>query len=89
MESKKVQVFTTQRCPYCEWSKRLLTRRGIDYEEVRIDLDDARRTEMFTRSGRTSVPQIFIGERHIGGYQDMVALDQSGTLQKMLDEINA
>ena len=71
-------------CGYCVAAKNLLTQRGAAYEEVRVDRDAARRAEMRERSQRTSVPQIFIGDRHIGGYDDLARLDRAGELQALL-----
>lgn len=66
------------------WAKKLLDKKQAVYEEIRVDLDGAQREEMVARAKRTSVPQIFIGEYHVGGYQEMVALDSEGELDKML-----
>lgn len=83
--SAKVEIFTSGRCSYCGWAKRLLDKKDVAYEEIRIDLDDAKREELAQRTDRTSVPQIFIGGAHVGGYEDMVELDQSGALDQMLN----
>ncbi len=80
----KVLMYTTQVCPYCISAKRFLAQRAVEVEEIRVDLDPARREEMRRRSGRTSVPQIFIGETHVGGFDDMVALDRAGGLAPLL-----
>ncbi|MEP7044029.1 MAG: glutaredoxin 3 [Dokdonella sp.] len=78
----RVQIYTSAICPYCVAAKNFLRQRGFDYEEIRIDLDAARRDEMLTRSsGRRTVPQIFIGETHVGGYDDLVAADRAGRLK--------
>lgn len=79
-----VTVYSTRICPYCMMAKRLLTAKGVRYQEVMIDSDDARRVEMMERSGRRTVPQIFIGERHVGGFDDLAALDRSGQLDTLL-----
>lgn len=81
----KVEIFTTARCPYCGWAKRLFDRKGVAYEEFRIDLDDAKRQELAARTSRASVPQIFVGDTHVGGYDDAVELDQDGGLDKLLN----
>ncbi len=81
----KTEIFTSARCPYCDGAKRLLSKKGIAYEEIRIDLDEAKREELAKRTGRSSVPQIFIGETHIGGYDDLVELHRSGSLDKLLN----
>lgn len=80
----QVTMYTTGHCPYCTMAKRLLAARGVTPREIGIDGDDARRTEMVERTGRRSVPQIFIGERHVGGYDDLAALDRAGQLQPLL-----
>ena len=79
----KVEVFTSANCPYCGWTKRLLDRKGIAYEEFRIDLDGEKREELSKRTGRRSVPQIFIGGNHVGGYEDLVEFDQNGGLNDL------
>lgn len=81
----KILLYTTRFCPYCVMAKRLLTRKGAHFEEVRVDEDAARREEMLARArGRRTVPQIFIGERHVGGFDDLAALDRSGELDPLL-----
>ena len=80
-----VKMFTTQVCPYCQRAKMLLKQRGVtDIEEVRIDLDPAQRDAMMQRTGRRTVPQIFIGDTHVGGCDDLIALDQRGGLMPLL-----
>ena len=85
--SGKVQVFSTHRCPYCERAKRLLDRKGVQYEEIYVDTDQEKLAEMITRTQRRSVPQIFIGDTHIGGYDNMVELDQDGKLDTLIKEL--
>lgn len=80
----KVVMYTTAICPYCVAAKNFLKSRGAEWEEVRVDTDPARRDEMLARSRRTSVPQIFIGDTHVGGYDDLVALDRAGGLAPLL-----
>jgi len=80
----KVQMYTTAICPYCVAAKGLLRRKGVEIEEIRVDLDQAKREEMMTRSNRRSVPQIFIGDTHVGGNDDLVALDREGKLDALL-----
>jgi len=80
----KVVMYTTAICPYCVAAKNFLKSRGAEWEEVRVDTDPARRDEMLSRSRRTSVPQIFIGDTHVGGYDDLVALDRAGGLAPLL-----
>ncbi|MFY7864959.1 glutaredoxin 3 [Roseateles sp.] len=80
-----VKMYTTQVCPYCVRAKALLKQRGVEHiEEVRIDLDPAEREAMMTLTGRRTVPQIFIGQTHVGGCDDLMALDQRGGLQALL-----
>lgn len=80
-----VKMYTTEVCPYCLRAKQLLKQRGVaSIEEVRIDLDPAARSEMMQTTGRRSVPQIFIGSTHVGGCDDLVALDQRGELLPLL-----
>ncbi|TXH14463.1 MAG: glutaredoxin 3 [Gammaproteobacteria bacterium] len=80
----KVVMYTTRVCPYCVSAKRFLAAKGVEVEEIRVDEDPARRLEMRDRTQRTSVPQIFIGDTHVGGYDDMVALDRAGGLDPLL-----
>lgn len=80
-----VVMYCSGYCPYCERARALFERKGIAFEEVRVDHEPERRGEMETRAGgRTSVPQIFIGDRHVGGYDDMAALDRAGELDPLL-----
>ena len=81
----KIVIYTTQWCPYCRNAKALLARKGQKWEEIDVEAEPARRREMVERSGRTSVPQIWIGERHVGGCDDLVALERSGELDALLD----
>ncbi len=81
-----VKMYTTQVCPYCNRAKALLKQRGVaEIEEVRIDLDPAQRLQMMEITGRRTVPQIFIGDTHVGGCDDLVALDQRGGLLPLLN----
>ncbi len=80
----KVEVFTSGRCPYCGWAKRLLEKKGVEYEEIRVDTDAKENERMRSRTDRTSVPQIFIDDMHVGGYQEMVELDQKDKLDELL-----
>ena len=80
-----VKMYTTQVCPYCVRAKALLKQRGVDrIEEIRIDLDPEQRDLMVKLTGRRTVPQIFIGDTHVGGCDDLVALDQRGALAPLL-----
>ncbi len=82
----RVVVYTTGTCPYCIRAKDLLDRKGIQYEEVRVDLDPVQRDFMMERSGRRTVPQIFINDQPIGGSDDLYALDKSGQLDLLLNQ---
>lgn len=79
-----ITVYTTGWCPYCQRAKALLTRKGLAFEEIDIEADPQLRDEMRARSGRTSVPQVFIGGRHVGGCDDLHALDDSGELDRLI-----
>ena len=80
-----VRMYTTQVCPYCIRAKALLKQRGVDViDEVRIDLDPAQRDQMVALTGRRTVPQIFIGATHVGGCDELIALDRSGGLAPLL-----
>jgi glutaredoxin 3 len=82
---KPIQVYSTRICPYCLMAKRLLANKGAPYEEVLVDVDGTRRVEMTERSGgRRTVPQIFIGDRHVGGYDELAALERAGELDPLL-----
>jgi len=81
---KKVEVYSTVRCPYCELARQLLDKKGIAYTEYFIDKEAHLREEMVTRSNRTSVPQIFVGNVHVGGFEDMAAMDLQGELDLLL-----
>ena len=81
----KVLMYTTEVCPYCVRAEQLLRRRGVDtIEKVRVDLEPERRHEMMSRTGRRTVPQIYIGDTHVGGYDDLAALDHAKGLDKLL-----
>ncbi len=82
----KIVMYTTGICPYCVAAKNLLKSRGFSWEEVRVDSDSVQRDEMVKRSGRRSVPQIFIDERHIGGYDDLLEFDRKGGLSELNTE---
>ncbi len=81
----KVTLYTTLICPYCVRAKHLLQRKGVPFREIRIDQDREQMRIMVKRSRRHTVPQIFIGERHIGGFDDMAALDARGELDSLLE----
>ncbi|MGH8687455.1 MAG: glutaredoxin 3 [Burkholderiales bacterium] len=81
-----VVMYLTAACPYCQAAERLLAKKGIaDFERVRVDLEPARRAEMRARSGQTTVPQIWIGGRHVGGCDELYALERAGELDSLLE----
>jgi len=85
MFSAAVKMYTTQVCPFCIRAKQLLKQRGVELiEEIRVDLDPEQRARMMKITGRRTVPQIFIGDTHVGGCDDLVALDQRGGLLPLL-----
>ena len=80
-----VRMYTTQTCPYCHRAKALLRQRGVQHiDEIQIDWDPAQRAQMIQTTGRRTVPQIFIGDTHVGGCDDLVELDQRGGLMPLL-----
>lgn len=82
----RVLMYTTAVCPYCVRAKQLLTARGVtEIDEVRVDLDPERRDEMMLKTQRRTVPQIFIGDTHVGGCDDLYALDAAGNLKSLLE----
>lgn len=82
---KPVRMYTTQVCPFCVRAKALLKQRGVEQiEEIRVDLHPTERDKMVSETGRRTVPQIFIGDTHVGGCDDLVALDQRGGLMPLL-----
>lgn len=81
-----VKMYTTAVCPYCVRAKQLLKSKGVDQiEEIRIDMDTAARNQMMESTGRRTVPQIFIGDTHVGGCDDLMALDAKGELVTLLN----
>lgn len=84
-ESRDIVMYSTAWCGYCQRARNLLERKGVSVREIKIDEDPQQRDVMLQRSGgRRTVPQIFIGDRHIGGYDDLAALDRAGELDKLL-----
>ena len=80
-----IMMYSTAICPFCVRAERLLRAKGVaDIAKIRVDLEPARRQEMMEKTGRRTVPQIYIGERHVGGYDDLVALDRAGELTPLL-----
>ena len=80
-----VLMYSTGVCPYCVMAERLLKAKGVDdIEKVRIDLDPEQRSQMMQKTGRRTVPQIYIGDTHVGGFDDLSALDRAGKLEPLL-----
>ncbi len=86
MSESVVSVYLTDTCSYCGAARMLLTRKGVRYEEHIVSRDPKLRAEMEARSGRKTVPQIFIGDTHVGGFDDLCELDKSGELDKLLSD---
>ncbi|HKE45539.1 MAG TPA: glutaredoxin 3 [Steroidobacteraceae bacterium] len=80
----EVTMYSTGWCPYCARARALLERKGVAFREVDIETDAELRAEMITRSGRRSVPQIFVGARHVGGFEELYDLERSGQLDSLL-----
>ncbi|TRZ70240.1 MAG: glutaredoxin 3 [Rhodocyclaceae bacterium] len=81
----KVLMYSTAVCPYCIRAEQLLKRKGVEsIEKIRVDLEPVRREEMMTRTGRRTVPQIYIGDTYVGGYDELAALDHAHGLDKLL-----
>jgi glutaredoxin 3 len=81
----KITMYSTRVCPYCIMAERLLVSKGVEVtEKILVDVDPVRREEMMSRTGRRTVPQIFIGETHVGGFDDLSALDKAGKLDPLL-----
>jgi len=83
-EKPEVVVYTAAFCGYCSGAKSLLDKKGVDYLEIRVDKETGKRVEMEQRAGRDSVPQIFIGDTHVGGFDELVELDMDDELDPML-----
>jgi glutaredoxin 3 len=83
--TKPITMYATGMCPYCIQAERLLASKGVtEITKIRIDVDPGKREEMMTRTGRRTVPQIYIGDHHVGGYDDLAALERAGKLAKLL-----
>jgi glutaredoxin 3 len=85
VEKPVITLYSTAICPYCVAAKNFLKSRGHSWTEVRVDADPAQRAAMVARTKRASVPQIFIGDVHVGGYEDLIALDRRGGLMPLLE----
>ena len=84
---KPVLVYSTRVCPYCVMAKRLLESKGVPFNEVRVDADVAQRDERLRRSGgRRTVPQVFVGDHHVGGFEELAALERAGQLDPLLND---
>jgi glutaredoxin 3 len=79
-------MYSTGVCPFCVMAERLLTAKGAQITKIRVDLEPATRAEMMARTGRRTVPQIYIGETHVGGFEDLAALDKAGGLDELLQK---
>ena len=86
--SDKLKMYTTQFCPFCVMAKRLLAAKGVAVEEVAVDRDPEARAEMQELTGRRTVPQIFIGEKYLGGFHEIAALDHQGQLDPLLADVS-
>lgn len=84
-----ITMYSTPWCPYCVQARRLLDQRGVEYRDISVDGEPQLRKQMMERSGRHTVPQIWIGDDHIGGYTDLRALDMDGRLDRMLGQTGA
>ncbi|MFZ9708113.1 MAG: glutaredoxin 3 [Steroidobacteraceae bacterium] len=84
MSAAKIVMYSSNWCPYCLRARRLLQSKGVAFEEIDVDADPQRRQDMRQRSGRHTVPQIFIGARHVGGCDDLHALDAAGQLDPLI-----
>lgn len=81
----KVRMYTTAVCPYCQMAERLLRSKGVaEIDKIRVDADPAQLSAMMEKTGRRTVPQIYIGDKHVGGYDDLAALDRAGGLDPLL-----
>jgi glutaredoxin 3 len=82
---EKIRMYSTAVCPFCLRAERLLNSKGVtDIEKIRVDLDPRQREEMINRTGRRTVPQIYIGDRHVGGFEELAALEHAGKLDSLL-----
>lgn len=82
---KKITMYSTRICPYCLAAKRLLKELGLTYEEIKVDTQPEKKQEMIKKSGRFTVPQIFIEQTHVGGYTDLVEFNKTGKLKEILE----
>ena len=83
-QTPEIVIYSTGWCPYCDRARALLARKGLTFREIKVDENPAERESMLARSGgRRTVPQIFIGERHVGGFDELYAIDKSGELDRL------
>ena len=80
-----VKMYTSAVCPYCTRAERLLDAKGVTVEKIRVDLDPEQKVVMMQKTGRRTVPQIYVGDTHVGGFDDLYALDQAGKLDPLLN----
>ncbi len=85
MAQPEITIYSTLVCPYCVAAKNFLKSKGLAWNEVRIDLDPVERDKMMAKTKRTSVPQIFVGDVHVGGYDDMMAMHREGKFEPLLE----
>jgi glutaredoxin 3 len=85
MVMAKVRMYSTAVCPFCQMAERLLQAKGVtEIDKIRVDLDPAQLSDMMEKTGRRTVPQIYIGDTHVGGYDDLAALERAGKLDPLL-----
>ena len=85
-----VRMYSTEWCPYCQRAKALLKQRGVEsFEDIRLDIEPSQRAAMIQETGRYTVPQIFIGDTHVGGCDELMALDRRGALRPLLEGVDA
>ncbi len=85
MAQPQITIYSTLVCPYCVAAKNFLKSKGLEWKEIRIDLDAVEREKMMAKAKRTSVPQIFVGDVHVGGYDDMMAMHREGKFEPLLE----
>lgn len=85
MPQPEIILYSTDYCPYCKYARQLLDKKGLQYKVIAVDTDPEKREEMVQKSGRMTVPQIFINDKPIGGYDDLYALETSGQLDNILN----
>lgn len=84
--TESVVMYTTAICPYCQMARRLFSEKGVKFTEIRVDQNPAKRSEMMEKSGQRTVPQIWVGSTHVGGFDDAYALERKGKLDALLKE---